>query len=1357
MPLSPLFYRLRIRNAADSADDLVVTSVRGGANPYLEAAPSGDGTSLDILTGAATTGVMSFKLIDAPTGVATRILTAILADATAQWQLLSRKCYGEISVDGVAWTYLASGFATRVRLVDALLWEVQVGESQRLEQTTQAFASVSAAFPKGTNIIGEPIPGGWGPVASLGLCRFKVDQVTAKRVRLIYQSGPLWPRFESANSLALGVATKELRKRGKPYWQESNNYQGEDVKVLGYFPRLLAAVSNPTTGAAVGTFTPVSVPAEVDIAFPGQEAPAPRKYSDLIDPNGRVYLSWPSGGSPAQPAVNTVYVLRVYALDISEANPIHLDYHPVDVLTGLDTEAGIPYDATAALALRNALGPNLRLRARLTGPLTIADAKSRLVYGPLGITARTNSAGQREYLRIRQLPSSLPSEQIDAVDLRSNDGNAGGTAFDADEKSVVTQVTYVLRRFDRYDPDEDGSTMPTDLVVEHKATYQVPSPDVTTFGKREVSYDVPGLFRKTGLFTGFSLVEFVTALALEIFARFGRGGVIGSYQLLRGLVNAREGDFVTLNLPHVPNAQVGASPVTQRGGLRVVQVTRVTPDPEGPIFATLDAGAKAQPTTAPTFTNVASASDPKRYATISLTNSAALVTAGVTVVRFELSTETGPPAGGMVVGTLIPGSATLAFVSPRMEAGATIQIRARSEQPNRIPSAWTAWSSVTLTALSAVTGLAHGAGANNTERVLTWGNPDASVPVRVRWRPNGASDYEFVKFLPPGSTRYTLIGLVPGTSYDVEVVLADFPPSSATSPVSTLTFAAGAGAPTLSVPWAPAAFAGTLGPGGMYETNGTYGLEVTAAEWPSQIELEVAVETAVGSGAYGAYNFLVRELAVQGYRARTRLTGLAPNDGLRRKLRARAVFSGWTSSGYTAEVVVAPYVAQRPIVPAIPTPTFAVTGRVEGTLESPAAFLLATYAPPTNPHFDYVRYRLRQRKPGGTYSAYSYVQGGRDGDDLIPVGFGLEAEVRLEVVNSDGVVDLTGATATVLTPKFPIAELNEYSVAVLDGSSTTTELVRLDYGREPFAILIGFTPNEHCVGVRVFSEETTAAPAGEFDLNDGRVPFADLAVEPATIFPGYASLPIGALYVIRLPLAATANYRNTTLVPYDRLGRAGRTVIMGAATGDATALPAALTAASNVSVPAGGATLPQKVRNSVTPQSATRIIRCYRNGRVEGEYGPFPAGVPVNIDHKAYSEQVDVWEYVHVGDTPTNTAPRESARTAAFVTTTPTLTLAAPSSWTTLIPGAPGPVSPRDFIVTAVGWTSNNPVRTKAILRRSSVSAAGPWTEVGTLDPFQAGFSYTPGTGTWWFSVIFRLAKHSDSTAPASVGPFPYL
>src|SRR4051812_48102716 len=105
--MSVLGYRLRIRNVANSADDLVITSLAAGPNPYLIEPPQGEGQTLNPTTGQVQVGGYTIAVIDADTAPNTRVVTAKLADAAGRNQLNSRRAFiEETENDGGAWTVL---------------------------------------------------------------------------------------------------------------------------------------------------------------------------------------------------------------------------------------------------------------------------------------------------------------------------------------------------------------------------------------------------------------------------------------------------------------------------------------------------------------------------------------------------------------------------------------------------------------------------------------------------------------------------------------------------------------------------------------------------------------------------------------------------------------------------------------------------------------------------------------------------------------------------------------------------------------------------------------------------------------------------------------------------------------------------------------------------------------------------------------------------------------------------------------------------------------------------------------------------------------------------------------------------
>src|SRR5687767_3135863 len=89
--MPPLHYRLVIRNSADTADLITVSTVPTDTHPYILTAPTGDGEKFDPLTGKTEVGGQSLQIIDAPHAVSSRVITRELADSVKRWNLNGNK------------------------------------------------------------------------------------------------------------------------------------------------------------------------------------------------------------------------------------------------------------------------------------------------------------------------------------------------------------------------------------------------------------------------------------------------------------------------------------------------------------------------------------------------------------------------------------------------------------------------------------------------------------------------------------------------------------------------------------------------------------------------------------------------------------------------------------------------------------------------------------------------------------------------------------------------------------------------------------------------------------------------------------------------------------------------------------------------------------------------------------------------------------------------------------------------------------------------------------------------------------------------------------------------------------------
>ena len=150
------FYRLRLRNTTDTADALTVTSVPGGANPFISAPPSGDGQGFNPRTGETQVGAYTVRIAD--NGGAASAITGFLSDGLGRYDKLGRRAYLEYGTDGTTFpTLLVAGYVTGISYPTAAEAMVSVGEAQRAERTKQAFAIATSAFPATTMLGGGPI------------------------------------------------------------------------------------------------------------------------------------------------------------------------------------------------------------------------------------------------------------------------------------------------------------------------------------------------------------------------------------------------------------------------------------------------------------------------------------------------------------------------------------------------------------------------------------------------------------------------------------------------------------------------------------------------------------------------------------------------------------------------------------------------------------------------------------------------------------------------------------------------------------------------------------------------------------------------------------------------------------------------------------------------------------------------------------------------------------------------------------------------------------------------------------------------------------------------------------------------
>ena len=932
------FYRLRIRNAADNADALVITSVRGGTNPYIADVPQGDGQEVDLLTGAVRTGQYNVTVIDAITGSdgtgTLRLVTNQLTDPNGEQQLLSRRAFVEVGSDGITFSDVwMAGYVSSITQSDAITYTISVADARRVEQNATAFAwslnpqdvakSERLLFPQRGCLIGGPIVGDFGPTTDSGgvLTTFTVaetlDNETVYALKFVEGVVPGtkdkvrdFGRYAAAVNQYL---TPYAENAGAAAFVSSALEPLTLTALLGLrqynFPSLIIQITS-LDGSQQWTGTLRAFLPQVTLNSVGWIAAV------SLGTNPYIYASITAGpttgGSIVPPSSNEPLVVRVIAREVSDKAPLYFDLHPVVVVTNLYDSVNIPFRADSAVGswqwMRDQLGPQTRLAARITEPTNLGGFLESAIFGPFGFSARTNSAGVREFILTRKIGTTVPTTTIATADVVSE---SLGEGFALDETTVCTQVRYEYRILgEPVKNDTTNDPPPPDGIVESEHVAVIASGDTTTFSTREVSYNIPGMVHQADSFTPF-MSPLILGVEQEIFSRFKRGAPVYQAAVLGTSAAAalQVGDECLIDVSYVPNKgyRIGESTI----GARVAQVVRRDETPVGPIFKLVDSGPSLQLATLPTLSIAASVGSPQTVARFTITNAATLNTASAGVeVEWATGSST-PTTNGTPFTRYVPGAVPTAAVTlPNVRPGSEVYVRARAVSPLNRPSAWSSWASVTLTnwtAPSAVT-----AGTATAESIpVSWTNGESKFLVNVYIEPGSTAPSDWgpylVRTFPAGSTQTTIRGLAPSTAYIIGVAHLD-PATGALTAVSTATKTTEAGnlAAAPDVIW----FIPIL-----TEEDAQYPSGVALGLYAGNEGIPIEIQRAPDSG--GSPGTFVTIADVPG--TTQVFVDPLPSDGAVRWYRARHVGSGLTVGAFTPNVSSAPSnippVVQRPPVP----------------------------------------------------------------------------------------------------------------------------------------------------------------------------------------------------------------------------------------------------------------------------------------------------------------------------------------------------------------------------------------------------------------------------------------------------------
>jgi hypothetical protein len=922
-------YRLRVRNVANSADVVTITSVRGGTNPYLTSTPSGDALTVDPRNAESFLGVYSIRFADPEIGSMQRLFTSQLDDANGRPQLGFRVAIIEYRINGGSWLVLIAGIIVRYRLVSGIEWEVTVGDPTHAGLVTQMFAPTSDYlisdflddWPMRGCLLGGPVMGasqGAFGIADLGGWQMRVETTAI--------SGEYFLR--------------PISIYGPPDWHAGQKNQTELEAIGQAINDAAGAVQIPLSDGRASTWDTIEDSESHAWAWRGLVVlidgvawkPLAPDYDRYVDTNGNVVqaprlMNYGYGGNAGlkvkSDGVKTLTngaLVRVRALTVlpSEISPLYLVDHPVELLKRFWGAVGRSYNGTAATALKELIGTDARFAIRITSAKVLSDLE-KLICFVWGIGIRGNDSGELVVFDARLgRATTTPAVTITSADVIT------GTfrPYDLDPAQAVKSIAFSAKRFadqrtisaDRRNQSIVDGVSVSDLEL----TVVNDAPGALPYGDIEMAFD--------GMILGGSVNyptvrDFFLAVAWRIFDRWGWGGIGASMTLLRGGAgdSVREGDEILVDLDETPNLnyRLGDNPSI---AARAMQIIRRTVVAEGYEVELVDSGLTGQPPgTLPTVTIAASSDLPRTVAEVTITNAATLNAAGygaelqlafgATSTRYTSVLAWGP-------GKIPTGAIRL----PPAVAGSAIYVRARSTQPGHRPSNWGTPANAALTGITAPSAFsATPVGADGSKCDLAWTNGSATDLVDIWIRFDGQSFSEAVRVntLPPGSNRYQLTGLEPGTDYIATVQHRDPRTADASSEVDATFTTSGTGV-TLDPPTYPSPFAFApslnrlLGQSSL--KSGLYGIGVIAAHYPGEIEIAEAVETAVGAGTYGSYSTVGRIPSVSGNW--TLWQSYAPNDGLRRKLKARHVGDGTTPSSYSSEVVVTPWTYQA--LPAYP-------------------------------------------------------------------------------------------------------------------------------------------------------------------------------------------------------------------------------------------------------------------------------------------------------------------------------------------------------------------------------------------------------------------------------------------------------
>lgn len=925
--------------AGDGVTPLLTASSAPGADCFLIAPPGGDGMRLDPIAGTVDVGAYEVAVVDA--GFA--VVTPVLADAGGRPRVLSNRMAARWGTDGATYpNTLLDAFVNRLRFPNPLRAEFTIGEARRGETKRVVWDRIGGDYTATRAYVGGPVRGMPRFGTDYGGALVRVESVTAHANGPVVQlalisawvddtpgSNTNWrrvgPYFPTEFQLWLDARAKEYGAI------DPTTYAS--LGIYGWFPDLEARVYTPPGGglggALLGRFSPLDAS---DLFNSGVLDGYYQSYLAGLFGTQFFRVRWvdvryPPGDplQPATPAVGDELALYIEPTRTTPTAPLYAYGRPAEVEASLLAGAGFAVDAASVAATTAAIGEGLTVAVRRTAGLSLGELRAQ--FGYFGYGVRT-VGGVRVFFPTRLAHAAAPTFTLTAAHLRAPPPDV----MTLEESSAVNSVAVTRQRYRTFDPATDGNTeRPVDGWV-GVAVEEIfdPSPgDALDYATRSVAFTLDAEVGALGVPTFFASLKNEPAVrryerdfARELFDRFGRGAATATFDCLDS-VPVQLGETMLVDLPWHPGGSA-------RGTVRLVQVVQRSESASGPTLQVIDGGTNAQPATAPAFTVAATAGSPRHRALVSLSNAPALVTQG-SRARLEVAVVAAggaaPSGSGAPLALLDPATETT-VETPNADAGRRVWVRARSEQPDRRPGAWTAWASADLAALPAPTAFTATADAGDgTRAVLAWTNGDATLGVEIRYRATATEpDLRPLAVLVAGSTRYEPYSLIPGTAYTFDVRHVEPAPYTGASTSATDTETTSGTVPTLTAPSVPIVSSNGLG---------TIRVDVTAASLPSVTAFEGSDESAVGSGvSSGTWAVFARRDSVTDDYTSASLSGIA-STGKRVFVRVRHERAGATPSAYSPEVSVDPFSVTSGgggSVPVVPAPTLGTVSRVTSAL-----------------------------------------------------------------------------------------------------------------------------------------------------------------------------------------------------------------------------------------------------------------------------------------------------------------------------------------------------------------------------------------------------------------------------------------